>query len=103
MTVPPSLDRSSRHEALNFASTNRIPRRVVAGLVGWISKSENPVVKGVSIGLWRLFTDIDLGDAKAVRFKSSHDCFTRESREGARPIDPDPRASTSPCDGIIVA
>ena len=32
-----------------------------------------------------------------------HDCFTRELREGARPVDPDPAVVVSPCDGIVGA
>ncbi len=32
-----------------------------------------------------------------------HDCFIRELKPGARPIDPDPRVLTSPCDAIVGA
>ena len=32
-----------------------------------------------------------------------HDCFTRELKDGARPIDPDPEVVTSPCDAIVGA
>lgn len=103
MTVRSILDRVTRHEALNFALTNRIPRRLATTVVGRISKSESPAVRGVAMGLWRLFTDLDLKDAKTLEFKSLHDCFTRELREGARPVDPTPDALTSPCDGIVVA
>src|SRR5262249_45670711 len=31
------------------------------------------------------------------------DCFTRELKPGARPIDPSPDILTSPCDGIVTA
>src|SRR5262249_41975569 len=44
---------------------------------------------------------LDLSDAKESHFKSLHACFTRELREGARTIDPDPGALISPCDAII--
>jgi phosphatidylserine decarboxylase len=53
--------------------------------------------------VWKAFTDLDLSDAKKTRFHSLHDCFTRELREGARPIDPDPACLTSPCDAIVGA
>lgn len=103
MTRQRLLDRVTQHEGVNFALTNRIPRRLATRAVGWISKSENPIVRRLSIGLWRLFTDIDLSDAKTRSFKSLHDCFTRELKQGARPVDPDPAVLTSPCDGIIVS
>ena len=40
-----------------------------------------------SIALWRLFSDLDLSEAKKVNFRSMHDCFIRELREDARPVD----------------
>jgi phosphatidylserine decarboxylase len=46
---------------------------------------------------------VDLSDAKKSNFRSMRDCFTRELKEGARPIDPDPRALVSPCDAIVGA
>jgi phosphatidylserine decarboxylase len=103
MTVRTFLTRMSGHDGLNFALTNYIPRRTATRFVGWVSRSENPLVRDVSIGLWRAFTDIDLSDAKTQSFRSLHDCFTRELKEGARPVDPAPNALVSPCDGIVVA
>ena len=32
-----------------------------------------------------------------------HDCFTRELKDGARPVDADPRILVSPCDAIVGA
>ncbi len=58
--------------------------------MGWLSRIEQPWVCASCIALWRLFSDLDLSEAKKTRFKSVHDCFTRELKEGARPIDPDP-------------
>lgn len=103
MTVRDFLGRIAGHDSVNFALTNYIPRRQATRFVGWLSRSENPLVRDASIGLWRLFTDIDLSDAKAQRFKSLHDLFTRELKDGARPIDPSPGVLVSPCDGIVVA
>jgi phosphatidylserine decarboxylase len=71
--------------------------------MGWFSKIENPLVRDVSIGCWRLFSDLDLSEAKKTHFKSLHDCFTRELRPGLRPADPDPSIVVSPSDGIIGA
>jgi phosphatidylserine decarboxylase len=90
-------------EDLNFLLTNRIPRRFATQFIGWLSKIEQPIVRDLSIGLWRLFSDLDLSEAKKAKFKSMHDCFTRELKDGARPIDRDPTVLTSPCDAIIGA
>lgn len=90
-------------EDLNFLLTNRIPRRFATQFVGWLSKAEQPIVRDASIGLWRLFSELDLSEAKKSKFKSMHDCFTRELKEGARPIDRDPKVLTSPCDAIVGA
>jgi phosphatidylserine decarboxylase len=90
-------------EDLNFLLTNRIPRRLATLFVGWISRLENPLVRNASIGLWRLFSGLDLSDAKHSHFRSMRECFTRELKEGARPFDPDPAILASPCDGIVGA
>ncbi|GAC1308648.1 MAG: archaetidylserine decarboxylase [Steroidobacteraceae bacterium] len=57
----------------------------------------------MSIGLWRLFTDLDLSEAKETRFRSMHACFTRELKAGARPIDQNCRVAISPCDALVGA
>jgi phosphatidylserine decarboxylase len=93
--------RIARHEDLNFLLTNRIPRRWATQFIGWFSKIEQPVVRDLSLALWRLFSDLDLSDARHQTFKSMHACFTRELREGARPVDPDPAIMVSPCDAIV--
>jgi phosphatidylserine decarboxylase len=90
-------------EDLNFLITNRIPRRIATQFIGWLSKVEQPVVRDMSIGIWRLFSDLDLSEAKKARFSSMHDCFTRELKDGARPIDRDPSVLISPCDAIVGA
>jgi len=81
---------STINHTTNFLLTNRIPRRLLTQLVGWLSQIEQPLVRDLSIGLWRLFCDLDLSEAKRTHFKSLHDCFTRELKEGVRPLDPDP-------------
>jgi phosphatidylserine decarboxylase len=94
-------DRLVLQEDLNFLLTNRIPRVLVTRCMGWFSKIEQPLVRDLSLALWRLFTDLDLSDARKRSFDSVHDCFTRELRPGARTIDPDPGVLTSPCDAIV--
>ena len=88
-------------EDLNFLCTNRIPRVFVTRMMGRISRIESPLLTRVGIGLWRLFTDLDLSEAKDSRFRSLQACFTRELKAGARPVDPAPGIIVSPCDAIV--
>jgi phosphatidylserine decarboxylase len=97
------LSRVFLQEDLNFLLTNRIPRRLATRFMGWFGKIEQPVVRDLSIALWRLFADVDLSDAARRRFASLHDCFVRELAPGARSVDPDPGVLTSPCDAIVGA
>ena len=103
MTIRSTLATVFLQEDINFLLTNRIPRRLATRLIGWFSKIEHPLVCDVSIALWRLFADLDLSDARNDHFRSLHDCFTRELKDGARPVDPDPDTVVSPCDAIVGA
>ena len=87
MTVRSELLRVLQQEDINFLLTNRIPRRLVTQFIGWFSRIEQPLVRDLSIGMWRLFSDLDLREAKKASFRSLHDCFIRELKDGARPID----------------
>ena len=73
-------------EDLNFLLTNRVPRIALTHFMGKFSKIRNPIVSRASIGIWKLFTDLDLSDARTRRFRSMHDCFTRELKPGARDL-----------------
>jgi phosphatidylserine decarboxylase len=97
------LARFGQQEELNFLLTNRIPRRLATQFVGWVSKIRQPLVRDLSIGLWRLFADPNLDEAAKPAFDSLHDCFIRELKPGVRPIDPDPSVLVSPCDAIVGA
>lgn len=90
-------------EDINFLLTNRIPRLAVTHWVGWLSRIKSPLFTRVSIWVWRLFTDLDLSEAKEQRFESLRDCFIRELKAGARPIDDNASLFVSPCDGIVGA
>jgi phosphatidylserine decarboxylase len=103
MTVKSFISALTQQEDLNFLLTNRIPRAALTRFMGWFSKIENPIVRDVSIGCWRLFSDLDLLEAKKTQFASLHDCFTRELKPGLRPVDPDPDIVVSPSDGIVGA
>ncbi|MFT4807317.1 MAG: phosphatidylserine decarboxylase [Paraglaciecola sp.] len=92
----------SKREQLNFLLTNRIPRRWLTIFIGWYSQIESPLLTRFSIWLWMLFAeDLKLQDAKKQHFTSLGDCFTRELKDGLRPIAKHPERVISPCDAII--
>jgi phosphatidylserine decarboxylase len=101
MTARTRVLRILEQEEVNFLLTNRIPRRLLTQFIGWFSRIEHPWVRDLSIATWRFFSDLDLSEAKKTKFRSLHDCFTRELKEGARPIDRNPGVLVSPCDGIV--
>ena len=103
MTVRAQFLRALAQEDINFLLTNRIPRRLATQFIGWFSRIEQPLIRDFSIGVWRLFSELDLREAKKDYFRSLHDCFTRELKEGARPIDMRADILVSPCDGIVGA
>jgi phosphatidylserine decarboxylase len=91
-------------EDINFLLTNRIPRQLATRIAGRLCRVETGRLTPLGIAIWRLFArDLDLSEAKETRFRSLHDCFVRELRRGARPVDPDPAILTSPCDAIVGA
>lgn len=100
---PGALRRFLQQEDLNFLLTNRIPRLLLTRLMGRFSRIESPLLTRASLAVWRLFTELDLSEAKPRAWRSLHEVFTRELVDGARPVDPDARVLTSPCDAIVGA
>ena len=68
-------------EDLNFLLTNRVPRIALTRFMGWFSALRSPLLTRLSIAVWRLFTDLDLSEARTDRFNSLQECFTRELRQ----------------------
>ncbi len=94
----------STRQQLNFLLTNRIPRRWLTFFVGWLSQIKSPLLTKISITVWSWFAeDLRLEDAKNKNFISLGECFTRELKDGLRPINPNADIVTSPCDAIIGA
>jgi phosphatidylserine decarboxylase len=91
------------NERINFVLSNCIPRRALTSFMGWFSKIEFPPIRDGSIAAFRWFCAPDLKDAKKTTFRSLHDCFIRELRDGARSIDRRDNVLISPCDGIVGA
>jgi len=102
VTVRNLLRRVSQNEAVNYALTNHVvPRALATRAFGWLSQRREPLIRDVSLAVWRAFTDLDLSDAATTEFASLHDCFIRQLKPGARPVAADPALITSPCDGIV--
>ena len=98
------IKRLTQQEQINFLLTNRIPRRYSTLFMGWFSRIENPVIREISLFLWKLFADdLNLEEAKKSHFTSLHDCFIRQLKDGARRVEQDPQIITSPCDAIVGA
>jgi phosphatidylserine decarboxylase len=57
MTVRSTIAKVFAQEDINFLLTNRIPRRLLTRFMGWFSKIEHPLVRDLSIGIWRLFSE----------------------------------------------
>ncbi len=87
MTAKAQILRILEQEDINFLLTNRIPRRLATQFIGWFSRIEQPLIRDFSIAAWRLFSDLDLREAKKAEFKSLHDCFIRQLKNGASTID----------------
>ena len=103
MTIRAVINGLTENERLNFFLTNRIPRRTLTRFMGWFSKIEQPLIRDGSLAIFKLFCAPDLAEAKKPSFRSLHDCFIRELRDGARTIDRTGNVLVSPCDGIIGA
>src|SRR5215216_1865930 len=86
MTMKALIARISQQDDVNFLLTNRIPRALATRFMGWFSRIEQPLVRDLSIGLWRLFSDPDLSEAEKTRFGSLHEAFIRALRPGVRPV-----------------
>ena len=103
MKIRQQIHNLLNNEDLNFLLTNRLPRRWLTQAVGRFSKIEQPWIRDASIAIWKYFSDLDLREAKKSHFTSMHDCFTRELKDGARTVDPDPQVMSSPVDAIVGA
>ncbi|HEX5389987.1 MAG TPA: archaetidylserine decarboxylase [Burkholderiaceae bacterium] len=103
MNKPTWLEKILLQEDLNFLLTNRVPRIALTRFMGWFSRIQIPWLTRLSIAVWRLFTPLDLSEARQLRFDSLHACFTRELKPGARTFKPQPDVICSPCDAIVGA
>jgi phosphatidylserine decarboxylase len=103
MTLRRAVQRLLERDDVNFLITNQLPRRLLSRLAGRAARIEQPLVRDISIGLWRFFSDLDLSEARTTQFRSLRDCFTRQLKPDARPIEADPHILVSPCDALVGA
>jgi phosphatidylserine decarboxylase len=99
-----ALARIFLQEDLNFLVTNRIPRRLATQIVGRLSTVDSPTFARMAVWVWQHFAgDLHLAEAKTTAFRTIRDCFIRELKDGARPVDPDRAVLVSPCDAVVGA
>ena len=81
-----------------------LPHHLLSSLVHAFMRIRLGPVKAAQISLIGGAVGVDWDEARSAEI-SDYDCFndffTRELKEDARPIDPDPRSFVSPCDGKI--
>jgi phosphatidylserine decarboxylase len=81
-----------------------IPRARVGQALGRLADLRwSPGVGRAVVGLYSRAFDVELGECTSARWNSFDAFFTRGLRDGARPIDPDPRAYVSAADGTLAS
>ena len=91
MTVRRVIMRITQQEDLNFLLTNRLPRRWLTHIRGLAEPPRAAAgCAAPASRIWRLFAPLDLSEARSTRFRSLQEFFTRELKDGARQVEPDP-------------
>lgn len=81
-----------------------LPQKTLTAAVHWLMRVRTPWVKNALIRGIGKAADINFSEAAnpdPAHYPSFNAFFTRELKPGARPLDPDPLALLSPCDGRI--
>ena len=81
-----------------------LPLHTITALMHALARIESVPVKNALIRGFLSRYKVNLGEAERsdpALYVSFNDFFTRALRDGARPIDADPRAIVAPCDGAI--
>jgi len=84
----------------------RALRRSSSALVGWLADRSVPrALRGLVYGGYCRWTGADPREAELAldAYPSLGAFFVRRLKPGARPLDPNPRALLSPCDGTVQA
>ncbi len=81
-----------------------IPQHALSRLVGWFASSEINFIKSTFITKFAKQYDVNMQEAKQEdlsKYKSFNDFFTRELKDGARPITQGDGTLVSPADGAV--
>lgn len=81
-----------------------LPQHLLSRLVGRLAASRTPWVKNTFIEWFIKRYGVNMSEAiepDPRAYGCFNDFFTRALRDGARPLDPDPRAVLCPTDGVI--
>ncbi len=90
-------------EALKKLAFKAVSSRTQSRIVGRISDIGWSPVHGTAMKAWVRHFGVNMDEAEVPPggFDSFNSFFTRRLKAGARPIDPDPSAIVSPCDGKV--
>lgn len=83
---------------------NLAPQQTLSELAGFFAKSQNPYVKKAFVYAFAKAYDIDLSEYERGNlddYESFNDFFTRELKDGMRPLDDTADGIASPADGQI--
>ena len=85
---------------------NIVPQQTLSEVAGHLAKSDNPVIKKAFVHGFARAYGIDLAEYQRGNlddYKSFNDFFTRELKDGSRPIDDTPNGIASPADDLLHA
>lgn len=83
---------------------NLVPQQTLSEVVGYLAKSQNKYVKKAFVHTFAKAYDISLDEyarGSLDAYDSFNDFFTRELKDGQRPIDDGVDAITCPADGVV--
>ena len=93
------------HQAELFVALQRLlPQHALSRLIARAAESKMPWLKNLLIKRAIAAFDINISEAASSDlddYKNFNDFFTRALKDGARPMDQDPKALVSPADGAV--
>lgn len=83
---------------------NLVPQQTLSEVTGYLAKSQNPIIKKAFVHTFAKAYNIDLAEYQRGNlddYASFNDFFTRELKDGSRPIDETMGSIISPADGKV--